>query len=114
MNFITGAGGFLQAVLFGYGGIRLKLDQLEIQPRGHLPNQASKFVFRGIKYQGAVLDLTITNKIYEIVITVQNSTDTIPLVYEHAGQNEVLQLHKHYSFPIDTRLIVRRSVPLCP
>jgi len=32
VNFITGAGGFLQAVLFGYGGIRLHEDGMVVNP----------------------------------------------------------------------------------
>ena len=114
VNFITGAGGFLQAVLFGYGGIRLHLDQLEIKPRGHLPNQATKFTFRGIKYQGAVIDLTINNKMYEIFVSAQNNTNYIPLMYEHGKHRSSLKQNDRVSFPIDTLLIIRRSIALCP
>ena len=32
VNFITGMGGFLQAILFGYAGIRLHLDYLRASP----------------------------------------------------------------------------------
>ena len=31
VNFLTGAGGFLQAVMFGYGGIRLHPDHLLVK-----------------------------------------------------------------------------------
>lgn len=30
VNFITGMGGFLQAIMFGYAGISIHLDKLEI------------------------------------------------------------------------------------
>ncbi|CAF4294894.1 unnamed protein product [Rotaria sp. Silwood2] len=114
VNFITGIGGFLQAVLFGYGGIRLKLNELEFQPRGHLPDQATKFIFHGIKYQGFVLDLTIDNNIYEIFVSSQNNNDSIPLVYEYGDHRGSLKVNDSLSLPIDTRLIIRRSVALCP
>jgi trehalose/maltose hydrolase-like predicted phosphorylase len=58
---------FLQAVLFGYGGIRLELNQIEFKPHGHLPDQATKFILHGIKYQGFLLDLIIDNEMYEIL-----------------------------------------------
>ena len=31
VNFITGMGGFLQALLHGYLGVRVRLDRLEVQ-----------------------------------------------------------------------------------
>jgi hypothetical protein len=51
---------------------------------------------------------------YEIFASAPNSNDYIPLVYEHGEQRDSLKLNNRYSFPIDTRLIIRRSVPLCP
>ncbi|CAM4963855.1 unnamed protein product [Rotaria socialis] len=114
VNFITGVGGFLQAILFGYGGIRLKLDQLEFKPYGHLPDQATKFIFHGIKYQGFVLDLTIDNKIYEIFVSSKNNNNYITLVYEYGEHRGLLKVNDRLSFPIGTHLIIRRSVALCP
>ena len=35
VNFITGMGGFLQAVLHGYLGVRAHLDRMEVLPRLH-------------------------------------------------------------------------------
>ena len=32
-NFITGAGGFLQGVMFGYGGLRLYDDSIQVTPK---------------------------------------------------------------------------------
>jgi trehalose/maltose hydrolase-like predicted phosphorylase len=100
--------------VFGYGGIRLTLNQLEFKPPNRLPNQARKLIFHGLKYQGTVLDLTIDNKMYEIFVSAQNSSDSIPLVYEHGGHHDSLKLNDRLSFPINTRLIIRRLVPLCP
>jgi hypothetical protein len=51
---------------------------------------------------------------YEIFVSAQNSNDYIPLVYEHDEHRGSLKLNDRYSFPIDTRLIIRRSVALCP
>ena len=114
MNFITGAGGFLQAVVFGYGGIRLTLDQLEIKPRGHLPNEATKLVFHGLKYQGTELDLTIDNRMYEIFVRAQHSDESAALVYEQGSNRGSLKVNDRLFFPADSRLIIRRSEALCP
>ncbi len=99
--------------MFGYGGIRLTLDQLEIKPRGHLPNQATKLIFHGLKYQGFALDLIIDNKMYEIVIRTQDSNNSVSLVYENGEHHGSLKLDDRLSFPTDTCLIIRRSVALC-
>ncbi|CAF1270300.1 unnamed protein product [Adineta steineri] len=114
VNFITGVGGFLQAILFGYGGIRLELNQLEFNPRAHLPDQATKFTFHGIKYQGFIFDLTINSNMYEIFVRVQSNSNYIFLVYEYGEHRGSLQLNDRLSFPIGTPLIIRRSITLCP
>ncbi len=113
-NLITGMGGFLQAVIYGYGGIRLGLDQLEFNPPGHLPDQATKFIFHGIKYQGRVLDLIINKMMYEIRVNSQNNNDSIPIVYEYGEYRGLLKVNDHLSFPIGTHLIIRRSISVCP
>ncbi|CAF1358035.1 unnamed protein product [Adineta ricciae] len=113
VNFITGAGGFLQAVLFGYGGIRLTLEQLELQPRGHLPNQAKKLTFYGLKYQGFSIDLSIDEEKYDIVVSAQDHKHSVPLIYEYNGEQNALKLGDQHSFPTDTRVVIRRLTPLC-
>lgn len=45
LNFITGMGGFLQALIFGYGGVRIHLDHLEVNPK--LPRGVTKFTIHG-------------------------------------------------------------------
>ena len=91
----------------------MTLDQLEIKPRGHLPNNATKLVLHGIKYQGAELDITIDSKMYEIFVRAQSTVDTIHLAYEHGSTHGFLRLDDRLSFPIDTPLFIRRSEPFC-
>ncbi|XP_062547109.1 protein-glucosylgalactosylhydroxylysine glucosidase-like isoform X2 [Armigeres subalbatus] len=59
-NFITGAGGFLQAVINGFGGVRLFLDRMEIRET-KLPTSTKRFKIKGFNYLGAKLSLTISN-----------------------------------------------------
>lgn len=57
VNFITGAGGLLQAVMFGYGGLRLHPDRLEFYP--HLLPNVTAWTLFGLHYRGAVFDMEI-------------------------------------------------------
>lgn len=52
VNFITGAGGFLQVVLYGYAGIRPRLDHLLIKQPLKLPG-VSESTVQGLNYLGA-------------------------------------------------------------
>lgn len=56
VNFITGAGGFLQAVLYGFGGIRIKRDGLYFNST--LPYGTVKLAFR-INYLGSSIDFDV-------------------------------------------------------
>eukprot|EP00112_Aurelia_sp_Birch-Aquarium-sp1_P025643 Seg8630.1 transcript_id=Seg8630.1/GoldUCD/mRNA.D3Y31 product="Protein-glucosylgalactosylhydroxylysine glucosidase" protein_id=Seg8630.1/GoldUCD/D3Y31 len=71
-NFITAAGGFLQAVMFGYGGLRLKSDGLHF--RGQLPPKVSKMSFDGLDYQGNAIDIYITEDNLMLNVTQQSAT----------------------------------------
>ena len=57
VNFITGMGGFLQAVVFGYGGLRLHPDEIRLNPK--VPGNVTKLQVRGLHYRGNVIDFTI-------------------------------------------------------
>ncbi|KAK2553759.1 Protein-glucosylgalactosylhydroxylysine glucosidase [Acropora cervicornis] len=56
VNFITGAGGFLQAVLYGFGGIRIKRDGLYFNST--LPYGTVKLAFR-INYLASSIDFDV-------------------------------------------------------
>jgi len=56
VNFITGAGGFLQAILFGYGGIRLEDAQLKFNPQ--LPPNVTALTLGRIHYLGNEMRLS--------------------------------------------------------
>ncbi|CAG0885595.1 unnamed protein product [Darwinula stevensoni] len=58
MNFITGMGGFLQGILFGFGGLRLTLADLSVQ-RSALPLDATSMAFRGRTHSRYAVALAI-------------------------------------------------------
>ena len=57
VNFITGAGGFLQTVIYGYGGFRLGMDELKFNPT--LPPSTTKLTIAGVNYLGSALKFEI-------------------------------------------------------
>ena len=57
VNFITGMGGFLQGVMFGYFGLRVKLDKMEFSPV--LPQDTSTMSLTGVDYYKAVFDVNV-------------------------------------------------------
>nr|XP_057931529.1 protein-glucosylgalactosylhydroxylysine glucosidase isoform X2 [Doryrhamphus excisus] len=54
VNFLTGMGGFLQAVVFGYTGFRVQKECLAFSPL--LPNNLSELCIRGVSYLGQEMD----------------------------------------------------------
>ena len=59
VNFITGSGGFLQSVLFGYGGLRLREGSLDIRVPP-LPSNTTSLTLNGVHYRGSKLRVLIT------------------------------------------------------
>lgn len=57
-NFITGAGGFLQLIMYGYAGIRINADSLTIE-RSTLPPRTSK-----LKLNGELATIRIAHKFH--------------------------------------------------
>ncbi len=57
INFITGAGGFLQSLVFGYGGIRIERGRLTLTPQVP-PGDVKSVTIRGFFYQGNRLEVT--------------------------------------------------------
>lgn len=73
VNFITGAGGFLQTVIYGYGGFRLKNSGLTFNPS--LPPKVTKMTISA-NYLGSLMDFAVTEG--EIKITLLSSGPISP------------------------------------
>ena len=59
-------GGFLQSIMFGYGGIRLLPDRLNLDPE--LPPDSTELHIIGLSYLGNVMDVFVTAS--ELMVTV--------------------------------------------
>ena len=88
-NFITGMGGFLQTVLFGYGGFRLHLEYLLMNAT--LPPGATSLTIQDLDYMGArmtfkftandmILEVHEINSEFSLVMQLDNIDETILLV----------------------------------
>ena len=75
-NFITGAGGFLQSVINGYGGVRLHFDRLTIS-NFYVPPYSSALEFNGITYLNNRFSLSITDD--EAIVTFKELDRDHPL-----------------------------------
>ena len=58
-NFLTGAGGFLQAVIFGYAGIRLRNFSLDFNL--NLLPESTSLLLNGVKYRGNSLTFSVND-----------------------------------------------------
>ncbi|NXV80791.1 PGGHG glucosidase, partial [Atlantisia rogersi] len=87
VNFLTGMGGFLQAVLFGYTGFRITRSSLSFNPA--FPDDVKKLSITGISYVGNKLKFTITKEEMRIEVTKcprNNPASPLEAVLEESGQ----------------------------
>jgi protein-glucosylgalactosylhydroxylysine glucosidase len=59
VNFVTGAGGFLQQVIFGYTGLRLGEHGLEPAFAPVLPSRIRRLVLRNLQVRGRRYDVVV-------------------------------------------------------
>ncbi|BFZ07038.1 hypothetical protein BsWGS_10077 [Bradybaena similaris] len=85
VNFLTGMAGYLQSVLFGYGGIRLYDNTMNFNPK--LINGTTKITFSGISYRGCTLSLQYTSDMLKLTLTsVRSGSVGLEVKFEHTGQ----------------------------
>ncbi|XP_069713269.1 protein-glucosylgalactosylhydroxylysine glucosidase [Phaenicophaeus curvirostris] len=110
VNFLTGMGGFLQAVLFGYTGFRITKTGLRFNPA--LPQDIDKLKITGVSYFGNKLEFAIAKE--EIRIKVTESPPNPPAspleaVLEESGQRVLLREGQSISLPVVAGWIQRSS-----
>ena len=77
-NFITGMGGFLQTVLFGYGGFRLHLEYLLMNAT--LPPGATSLTIQDLDYMGARMTFKFTAN--DMTLEVHKVSSEFPLAMQ--------------------------------
>ncbi|XP_061165726.1 protein-glucosylgalactosylhydroxylysine glucosidase-like [Saccostrea echinata] len=83
VNFITAAGGLLQAVMFGYGGLRLKDDHLKVSFTS-IP-EASEWAMYDLKYRGFTFDLHLKENSLSVEVTGSDDQGTSLVVLLEDG-----------------------------
>eukprot|EP01102_Stenamoeba_stenopodia_P020574 TRINITY_DN8083_c0_g2_i2.p1 TRINITY_DN8083_c0_g2~~TRINITY_DN8083_c0_g2_i2.p1 ORF type:complete len:574 (+),score=131.27 TRINITY_DN8083_c0_g2_i2:205-1926(+) len=77
VNFLTGAGGFLQGVINGYGGLRIERDALTWNPI--LPPNTSSMKLRYVNYRGNFISLSFDSTTMTVILE-DAGTSQQPLV----------------------------------
>ena len=107
-NFITLAGGMLQAVLFGYGGIRVRDTHMDMKPY-ILPNSTS-WAITGFKYRGSSLDLDFQQDDVTVTLTSQQpESEPLILLTPIDGGRYPLDLNSPVTVARDAITIVTQS-----
>ncbi|NWV03659.1 PGGHG glucosidase, partial [Ptilonorhynchus violaceus] len=99
VNFLTGMGGFLQAVLFGFTGFRITRSSLLFDPA--FPEDITKLKVSGVSYLGNKLEFTITTEEIRVEVT-ETSRDPLASPLEavlESGQHFSLREGWSISFP---------------
>ena len=99
-SFVTGQGGFLQSIVFGYGGLRIHERHLTIDPV--LPPGCNQMNFTGVDYLGSNLDLTFDADLHVTRITMTGRRVGAPTltVYVSATVSRVLELNVPVTVPM--------------
>jgi len=85
-NFITGCGGFLQGVLFGYGGMRIYPERIDFT--SNLPPNTTSMKLKGINYLGSTLSVSYLN-----------STNTSVVLHKQ-GKYPLILNYKNFHIPL--------------
>lgn len=89
INFITGAGGFLQVILNGYGGIRPKLGWLQVNQPQPQPHGDGTLYIKGLRFMGSKYDVQVDGTTSAIKFTMINPQKPLKVVYADGNEAAV-------------------------
>ncbi|XP_021339376.1 protein-glucosylgalactosylhydroxylysine glucosidase-like [Mizuhopecten yessoensis] len=95
-NFLTGIGGYLQSLIYGYGGFRIFQDRLQLNP-AMIPNTTS-FNLTGIDYLGGSFDFNFSDNYMQINQT-SSAAEDMKIVISSNGQTETLHVGTVVQYP---------------
>ncbi|ESP00135.1 hypothetical protein LOTGIDRAFT_226064 [Lottia gigantea] len=95
VNFHTGMGGYLQSILFGYGGIRVLEDRLNFDPQ--LMSSVASWNITGLDYGGNSFDMKFDRE--NMFITLTKSQHPVAVYLYHTQAQEQCFPHKTLSYP---------------
>jgi trehalose/maltose hydrolase-like predicted phosphorylase len=94
-NFLTAVGGFLQSLLYGYLGARVKEQFLQVNP--HVLPDCSKVTYTGVSYNGERFNFTISKEGFQVCRTTGNAFELWYIIDEDGKKwplvsNEIVSL----------------------
>ncbi|XP_043938824.1 protein-glucosylgalactosylhydroxylysine glucosidase [Protopterus annectens] len=109
VNFLTGMGGFLQAVLFGYTGFRITKSSLNFDPL--LTDDLNELRISGICYIGNKLEFIFTKDTITVTLTTiwSSQYSVLEVALKDSGQHFLLQKGQPVSFPFGAGQIQKRA-----
>ncbi|OWF37122.1 protein-glucosylgalactosylhydroxylysine glucosidase-like [Mizuhopecten yessoensis] len=102
-NFLTGIGGYLQSLIFGYGGFRIFEDRLQFDPT--LPPDISTFNLTGIDYLDGSFDFHFAETHMSVKQT-KVAMGAMNLTVTSSGQTETLDVGVWVQYPRDKAYLV--------
>jgi trehalose/maltose hydrolase-like predicted phosphorylase len=87
-NFITGAGGFLQAIFNGFLGIRVHVDCLEIR-KPSVPKGASRMKVGGFSYMNSRFEVVVKKN--GAILKFTKLSDALVLTIDDGDENEIIE-----------------------
>ncbi|XP_039273265.2 protein-glucosylgalactosylhydroxylysine glucosidase-like [Styela clava] len=104
VNFLTGIGGYLQSILYGYLGLRIYSDNIVLNPRIP-PGLDSKSVTSlhviGLKFNCAVLDVIVQKTHFDIALKgFRNNKQCTVLLISNGSSHELSNIGDKYSLSL--------------
>lgn len=88
--FITGVGGYLANLYFGFGGIRLRDDGIRLTPQIPLEADFDSITFRSIRFRDYNLKYTIEDRGGSLTLENIGTNGNIPLIFSKRRRYECL------------------------
>ncbi|XP_060072816.1 protein-glucosylgalactosylhydroxylysine glucosidase-like [Ylistrum balloti] len=95
-NFLTGIGGYLQSLIFGYGGFRIFEDRLQFDPK--LPPDTSAFNLTGVDYLDGSFDFCFTKTDMSVTQT-KDAMGVVSVTLTFTGQTQTLNIGTKVQYP---------------
>jgi trehalose/maltose hydrolase-like predicted phosphorylase len=89
VNFLTGAGGFLQSVINGYGGMRVREGKLDFRP--FLPPSTTSLALKGVALYGSTFDVSWNTT--TVLVTASSTTtqgNTLTLIIDNVAKRPLV------------------------
>ena len=96
VNFITGMGGFLQSILFGFGGLRLSGSHLLVNPV--LPPSCTDIHITGLGYRGNSLSIDVDQSMMTFTLTSRDEGGHRKLRVSVGKESVTLELNRPETF----------------